>query len=79
MTKFDDNKLKLRRAFSLEGIEEEDSWVASGDEDDYKDVEYDEHEPPRRRYSYPLTPRTMAMAPNPEFNTTILEIRQASS
>lgn len=34
MTKFDENKLKLRRAFSLESIGEEESWVASGDESD---------------------------------------------
>jgi len=32
MSKFDEEKLKLRRAFSLEEIKEEDSWVASGDE-----------------------------------------------
>lgn len=33
MSKFDEDKLKLRRAFSLEEIKEEgDSWVASGDE-----------------------------------------------
>jgi hypothetical protein len=30
MTKFDEDKIKLRRAFSLEAIKEEDSWVASG-------------------------------------------------
>ena len=32
MSKFDEEKLKIRRAFSLENIDEEDSWVASGDE-----------------------------------------------
>ena len=28
-SKFDDDKVKLRRAFSLEKINEEDSWIAS--------------------------------------------------
>jgi len=32
MSKFDEEKLKIRRAFSLENIDEEDSWVASGDD-----------------------------------------------
>jgi len=36
MSKFDEEKLKIRRAFSLEDIkEEDDSWFASGDEDDH--------------------------------------------
>jgi hypothetical protein len=35
MSKWDQEKLKLRRAFSLEEIKEEgDSWVASGSEGD---------------------------------------------
>ena len=35
MSKWDEEKLKLRRAFSLEEIKEEgDSWVASGDDDE---------------------------------------------
>jgi hypothetical protein len=33
MTKFDEKKLKLRRAFSLEDIKEEESWAASDNED----------------------------------------------
>ena len=33
MTKFDGERIKLRRAFSLEEIDEEaESWIASGDE-----------------------------------------------
>lgn len=33
LTKFDEEDIKLRRAFSLEEIKEEaDSWVASGDD-----------------------------------------------
>ena len=45
MTKFDEGKLKLRRAFSLEAIQEEVSWNASDDEnkrgdgsDEYEDL-----------------------------------------
>ena len=37
MTKFDDEKLKLRRAFSMDEIKEEDSWVASDYDEDEKD------------------------------------------
>lgn len=40
MTKFDEEKLKLRRAFSLEEIKEEDSWVAS----DYNEEEEPDQE-----------------------------------
>jgi len=34
MSKFDEEKLKIRRAFSLEDIKEEDSWIASGSDED---------------------------------------------
>ena len=46
MTKFDENKLKLRRAFSLEKIREEaDSWnLSSDDERNDKGSDYDENE-----------------------------------
>ena len=44
MTKFDEEKLKLRRAFSLEEIkEEEQSWYIS-DKDDQEESEYDSEE-----------------------------------
>jgi len=33
MSKFDDSKLKLRRAFSLEDIKEESWYIPSDDED----------------------------------------------
>lgn len=38
MTKFDEDALKLRRAFSLDEIKEEDSWAASENEDDSEHV-----------------------------------------
>lgn len=38
MTKFDEQKLKLRRAFSLEEIKEEESWYMSEQEEDNEDV-----------------------------------------
>jgi hypothetical protein len=61
MSKFDEEKLKIRRAFSLEDIDEEDSWVASGDDENSQDnddsdsfeEEDDEFKRPRR-YSFPL-------------------------
>lgn len=67
MTKFDESKLKLRRAFSLEEIKEEDSWVAEdfstpkGPQDD--EEEYEHNLP--RRHSFPLTPRSRATVPDP--------------
>jgi hypothetical protein len=33
MTKFYENKLKLRRAFSLEEIKEEESWYIPSDDE----------------------------------------------
>lgn len=60
MSKFDEEKLKIRRAFSLEDIDEEDSWIASGDDVDERsqdsdsfEEEDDEFKRPRR-YSFPL-------------------------
>lgn len=44
MSKFDEDRLKLRRAFSLEEIKEEDSWVASGDEQITLSKDYDSEE-----------------------------------
>ncbi len=35
MSKFDEKRLRFRRAFSLEEIKEEgDSWIASGEDSD---------------------------------------------
>lgn len=67
MTKFNENDLKLRRAFSLEAINEEESWYIPSDEDENKQQaytkipkveEFDNDEARPRRYSFPLTPRT---------------------
>lgn len=63
MTKFDEDKLRLRRAFSLEEIKEEESWCVSDSDDKDKrdsDSESENNDIPKRRYSFPLTPRTMA-------------------
>jgi hypothetical protein len=57
MSKFDEEKLKIRRAFSLEDIDEEDSWVASGDEEEEEDDSFEEEDDEfkrPRRYSFPL-------------------------
>lgn len=74
MTKFDEDKLKLRRAFSLEEIKEEDSWVAEERDSiniedsrvpmtrmapDNEDDERAEYMR-QRRHSFPMTPRTRA-------------------
>mmetsp|Transcript_43828 Transcript_43828/g.42325 ORF Transcript_43828/g.42325 Transcript_43828/m.42325 type:complete len:159 (+) Transcript_43828:2878-3354(+) len=72
MTKFDEEKVKLRRAFSLEAIKEEDSWVVSDNEQDQESEEEDR----QRRYSYPLTPRTMGEVRNPQFQQTLQDIKQ---
>jgi hypothetical protein len=41
MSKFDKDYLKFRRCFSLENIDEEDSWVASGSESSEEDEDDD--------------------------------------
>lgn len=86
MTKFDGERIKLRRAFSLEEIDEEaESWIASGDEhndgpsedDEIIDIEDCEFKK-QRRYSYPLSPRSNIMVPDPRFKAQILEIQDAN-
>jgi len=90
MSKFDEEKLKLRRAFSLERINEEDSsWIATGSEDenhrpgfdhmaeDSFDDEDDEFKRPRR-YSFPLSPNSRAAVPDPNFRQTVQEIQDAA-
>ena len=67
MTKFDDERLKRRRAISLEDIqEEEDSWIAEDNlnnknknafnYDDNDQEALDREQLLQRRYSYPLLP-----------------------
>ena len=72
MSKFDEEKLKIRRAFSLEDIKEEDSWIASGSDEersnqsDSFEEEDDEFKRPRR-YSFPLNPKQLAQVPDRNF------------
>ena len=82
MSKFDEEKLKIRRAFSLEDIkEEDDSWIASGSDNDENmsrdsdsfDGDDDEFKRPRR-YSFPLLPDQLALIPDKDFKQTIREI-----
>lgn len=68
MTKFDESKLKLRRAFSLEEIKEEDSWIAeekslNGDDSRFPLTKMDDDQDDyfkQRRHSFPMTPRSKA-------------------
>lgn len=76
MSKFDKDYLKFRRCFSLEHIKEEDSWIASGS-DTSSDNEEDEYHR-KRRYSFPMTPRSLAAVPDPQFKKTIKEIQDAN-
>jgi hypothetical protein len=80
MSKFDEEKLKIRRAFSLEDIDEEGSWIASGDDersqeesDSFEEEEDDEFKRPRR-YSFPLNNKQLAQVPDRNFKQTIREI-----
>jgi hypothetical protein len=83
MSKFDEERIKLRRAFSLESIEEEgDSWVASGDEkltlsddEEYFDPEAVDPRNMKRRHSFPLSPRSRREVPDPNFRAQIVEIQ----
>lgn len=77
MTKFDDKKVRLRRAFSLEAISEHDGE----EEEEAEDCALSERgrtqgvitDPETgkqrfmRRYSFPLSPRTLAGVPRAEF------------
>lgn len=81
MSKFDEEKLKIRRAFSLEDIDEEDSWVASGEEEEEEDDSFEEEDDEfkrPRRYSFPLNARQLAEVPDRNFKQTIREIQEAT-
>ena len=86
MTKFDESQLKLRRAFSLEDIKEEE--YSSDDEDDLidigqkkkghiEDVVDIEKRLGNRRYSFPLSPRSMMDIEQAPFEQKIQEIKKA--
>lgn len=72
--------LRYRRAFSLSNVSE-GSWVAEGDEDPRECTRVEEsleHEP-RRRYSYPLSPRTLAVVPDRQlFERQVEDIKEAN-
>ena len=72
MTKFDEGQLKLRRAFSLEEINEEE-WSSDGGENlidlrgkrkGPEDVVDIQNRLGERRHSFPLSPRSMAQVPS---------------
>jgi len=70
MSKFDDKKLKLRRAFSLESIREEaenSDWLSDEEDDQVENLG-------KRRYSYPLSPKTLEQVPSPQFQSTLVDI-----
>ena len=93
MTKFDPERIKKRRCFSLSGIDSDESWVAEGPDPDegsaalaadsrtpfgYGDLDRDE--PRARRYSFPLSPPRQKNLPNAMvFETAIADIKEAQT
>ena len=79
MSKFETKRLKLRRAFSLEEIKEDESWYIPSDDENnddntkkpsalYTDNVDDEDDGminKQRRYSYPLSPKSRETVPDP--------------
>jgi hypothetical protein len=57
MTKFDESKLKGRRALSQEDIRDRDHWDMSDDSSDEGE----------RRHSYPMSPKTQDKVYDPHF------------
>ena len=86
LTKFDPERIRQRRAFSLSDIDSEESWQAAGTdsaEDDTKsnrgDEDADQVGTRERRYSFPLTPRRKKELPNTlVFERAIEDIREAN-
>lgn len=74
LTKFDPERIRQRRCFSMSGLDSDGSWVAEGDEPEAVDHpakgEVDrfgnfEHDQPRtRRYSFPLSPTRLQNLPD---------------
>ena len=90
LTKFDPKRIKLRRAYSLSNVGEEDSWICDETELEesaekkkgvHIDLSDEEEEEPKRRYSFPLTPKRMTeLAAMPEtdfFSNQIEDIKEA--
>ena len=73
LTKFDPDKLKVRRCFSMSDLGSDDSWVAEGDsvdengnalKSDRSNRFCEEPEQRERRYSFPLSPTRLKELPN---------------
>lgn len=65
VTKFDEKKLRFRRALSFSG-ESVGSWVVEGEEDQHdrtREEEQFERQVMGRRYSFPVSPRTIEQIP----------------
>jgi hypothetical protein len=80
MSKFDEKKIKLRRAFSLEAIEEnpgEESGDEAMSEQGAGTIIDPETGKPRhmRRYSFPLSPTTLAGVPRADFASALEDLR----
>ena len=69
LTKFDPDRIKKRRCFSLSDIESDDSWEAAGPDDAtntrtlYHEHNFEE-DVRARRYSFPLSPTRLTNLPN---------------
>lgn len=79
MTKFDVNKAKLRRAFSLEEIsehggeesDEEEKLASASQGCGFIDDPETGKRRFMRRYSFPMSPRTLAGVPRAEFTAQL--------
>ena len=67
-TKFDQERIKQRRCFSLSGGDSDQSWIAEGDEPHGEIEQTPDLDSPReprvRRYSFPLSPTRQHNLPN---------------
>jgi hypothetical protein len=80
VTKFNEKDLRFRRAFSMSN-HSDNSWVAEGDEDPKEITRIDDsrEERPKRRYSFPLSPRTFAEIPERKiFEKQVNDIKNAA-
>jgi len=85
MTKFDPERIKMRRCFSMSSaLDSDGSWEADGAADGPEVNPVGDNdifaEPRERRYSFPLTPRRMQTLPNSDlFRRQISDIKQANT
>ena len=93
LTKFDPDRIRMRRAFSMSSMDSDKSWVAEGDTpDDKLEAQtagktlvqdkygnFEDNEPRARRYSFPLSPTRLTNLPNTlVFERQIEDIKQAN-